>query len=522
VNSHEERLMDLALDEVVGGVTPPDLTERIVLAAATPDSVRPARRLAAVLLLAASLLVGAFVIWKIVTTPSPTTVAAVPPKVQERGAFERLAEELEKECGEGAADPRQRAEEFLKDTGRPETNQRNLFKAALCYRADAVGRQTRDPKDPEIPIAIALGEGALMRLLAQAADPGRDPLAGLAEYELGRFYLHEWSSQPDKALEYLERCEKRVAADDPWLARVLSAKIHAHLSLKRLDRAVEILDRLLEKFPDGIGVPRACKAVAMQLDDATAIRADLRRISKYYSNWVNWGPAHGLKITHADLVGAAETLDRAARIINDIGSNVISFVDLRGRKIDEPEFFANAAFVYDLLLTGPGRPAKDRVEFGTRRARNLAFAARDAKTWKAAVKGYSDLFDGIKFVAKTGLIDPALQQAHPQLIAVYLEFGLALRELGKVVPGDRAVIDQRTTVFSNVIRVVPGGTQPWWLGKYLILDALLERGTESDLRLAKAAFENLERTNPEFDRGEFGMKEKFLELRKRIDEAMKR
>ena len=532
MNSHDERRMDLALDEVVGGVKTPDLTERIVRAAAAPAPVRPARGVAAVLLLAASLLVGAVVNWKIVTTPSstaPKTVAAVPSQVQDRGVLERLAEELEKESGEGAADARQRAEGFLKDTGKAESNQRNLFKAALCYRTDAVERQTRDPKDPEIPISMALGEGALMGLLTQIADPGTDPLAGLAEYELGRFCLHESASQPARALEYLERCAKRVAADDPWLSRVLSAQIHAHLALKQLDRAAEILDRLLEKFPDGIGVPRASKSVALRLDDATGkliqangdpvvIRANLRRISKYYTNWMNWGPVHGLKITTADVLSVAETLDQAARGINGIGSNVISFVDLRGKKIEEPEFFANAAFVDDLLLAGPGRPEKDRLLFGMRRARNLAFAARDAKGWKAAVKGYSNLLDEFKFIAKTGLIDPAVHRAHPQLFPVYIEYGYALRESGN----DRFVFDGQATVWSNVLLVAPDNKQLWWTARYMILDSLLGRGTEADVRLAKVGLQNLEQAHPNFDAGEFGMKEKFLELRKKIDEATKR
>src|SRR6516162_8702293 len=72
-------MLDLALDEIVGGAAPPDLSDRIAGAARRTVWEHPPRRVprrAASLLLAASLLVGAFVIWKILSTPNRP---AIPP-----------------------------------------------------------------------------------------------------------------------------------------------------------------------------------------------------------------------------------------------------------------------------------------------------------------------------------------------------------------------------------------------------------------------------------------------------------
>jgi hypothetical protein len=49
---------------------------------------------------------------------------------------------------------------------------------------------------------------------------------------------------------------------------------------------------------------------------------------------------------------------------------------------------------------------------------------------------------------------------------------------------------------------------------------LFDRGAEADVKLAKVGLENLERGNPMFDDNKFGMKDKFLELKKQINQVM--
>ena len=64
------------------------------------------------------------------------------------------------------------------------------------------------------------------------------------------------------------------------------------------------------------------------------------------------------------------------------------------------------------------------------------------------------------------------------------------------------------------------GEKPWWQSKYMVLLVLFERGAEADLKLAKVGLDNLERSNPVFDNGKYGMKDKFLELKKQINQVL--
>ena len=54
----------------------------------------------------------------------------------------------------------------------------------------------------------------------------------------------------------------------------------------------------------------------------------------------------------------------------------------------------------------------------------------------------------------------------------------------------------------------------------MVLHVLFERGAESDLKLARVGLENLERVNPTFDDNKYGMRDKFLELKKQINRVM--
>ena len=75
-------------------------------------------------------------------------------------------------------------------------------------------------------------------------------------------------------------------------------------------------------------------------------------------------------------------------------------------------------------------------------------------------------------------------------------------------------------MFSNVLRVVQTDSEPWWQSKFMVLQVLFDRGAEADLKLAKVGLENLERSNPNFDNGKHGMKDRFFELKKQINQVM--
>jgi hypothetical protein len=538
VNKYEERMMDLGLDEIVGGATPPDLSEKIAVAARglaiAPPPRRPSR-LAASILIAASLLVGAFVLWKILSTPERPPLAPSPTPAQDKpreklastpepGALQRLAAEMESDSRLGDPDPRRRAEAWLTVTGSVDVAARARYKAGLCYRSDGIARWAKNSKDPGALEGLRLAEETF---LVVQKDPAGELLQPLAHFELASLYLHPGLSQPDRAQEFLDRCLKAVPEGDPWFAPVLGLQVRCHLESKKLGPAADVLDRLLERFPEAPESARMSKQVAIRLDEAVndmirtnaegaVIEKNLRRMARYYATWVNFGPMHGMRITPADVLHVADTLHLTARRINHLGDEALSAQDLGGKKVAEPGLFKDAAMLMSLALS-TSQVNWERITLGTRRARCLTFAAQDAAGWREARDAYQDVLKPLKLVQANGLLDPQVLEAHRELIAVYLELGSVQFELGK--SGLRPSFDEASTVFSNVSLVAQAGSEPWWTAKYMVLAVLYERGGDGDLKLAKVGLENLERQSPNFDGGRFGMNGRFAELKKKIDEA---
>jgi len=199
-----------------------------------------------------------------------------------------------------------------------------------------------------------------------------------------------------------------------------------------------------------------------------------------------------------------------------------SFLDLKGRTLTEKQYFMDAAFVHALLTEGKvGKlPDRDRITLMTRLARCYSFIAQDAEGWNKAKDQYENIAKVYKLIAPNGTLDSTVLQAHRELLGVYVEEGYVYAELGKKDPKLKFQFDNASTVFSNVLRVVQTDSEPWWQSKFMVLQVLFDRGAEADVKLAKVGIENLERSNPTFDNGKFGMKDKFLELKKQINSVM--
>jgi hypothetical protein len=273
--------------------------------------------------------------------------------------------------------------------------------------------------------------------------------------------------------------------------------------------------------------------VAIRIDTATGemikakapaakINEHLRKVSRYYAKWLNLAPALNMRITMADVLSVAETLYMIAKQINGLGENQISFLDLKGKAIPERQYFLDAAFVHALLTEGKvGKlPDRDRIVLMTRLARCYSFIAQDSDDWSKAKDHYENIIKTYGLISPNGILDAGVLQNRRELLGVYVEQGYVYAELGKSDPKLKFQFDNASTVFSNVLRVVQAGSEPWWQSKFMVLHVLFERGAESDLKLAKVGLENLERVNPAFDENKFGMKDKFLGLKTRIDRVM--
>src|SRR5579862_1544514 len=423
-----------------------------------------------------------------------------------------------------------------------------LVAQGYCYYADASKKHDKSPKDPavqkEVKDELHLAEEALTKFLARAADPSKAPsqpeqqkarvgLIQVANQQLAYIYMHEAVGKTKEALEFLNKTAKDIPPDDERIAKIWATQIQAYLGLKQLDEAIKVLDMMFDKFPDVAAIARACKSVAIKLDEQTIemtkakadqakINENLRRISRYYAKWLNLAPALNMRITMQDVLSVAETLYMIAKKINGLDENSISFLDLKGKAIAEPQYFRDAAFVHALLTEGKvGKlPDRDKIVLMTRLARCYSFIAQDAEGWNKAKDQYENIVKAYHLLTSQGTLDASVLQAHPELLGVYVEEGYVFHELGKKEARLRFELDNASTVFSNVLRVVQQFSEPWWQSKYMVLKVLFDRGAEADVKLAQVGLDNLERSDPKFDDNKYGMKEKFLELKKQISQVM--
>jgi len=455
---------------------------------------------------------------------------------------------VQAEKTEKTGDLKGAAELYRQVTEDAEAYESALVAQGYCYYADASKKYEKNPKDAgvqkDVKDELRLAEEALTKFLARAADASKTPtqpeqqkarvgLIQVANQQLAYIYMHEAVGKTKEALEFLNKTAKDIPADDERIAKIWATQIQAYLGLKQLDEAIKILDMMFDKFPDVPAIARACKSVAIKLDeqviemtkakaDQAKINENLRRISRYYAKWLNLAPALNMRITMADVLSVAETLYMIAKQINGLDENMTSFLDLKGRVLTEKQYFMDAAFVHALLTEGKvGKlPDRDRITLMTRLARCYSFIAQDAEGWNKAKDQYENITKVYKMIAPNGTLDSTSLQAHRELLGVYVEEGYVYAELGKKDAKLKFQFDNASTVFSNVLRVVQTDSEPWWQSKFMVLQVLFDRGAESDVKLAKVGIENLERSNPTFDNGKFGMKDKFLELKKQINSVM--
>jgi tetratricopeptide (TPR) repeat protein len=455
---------------------------------------------------------------------------------------------VQAEKTEKTGDLKGAAELYRQVTEDAEAYESSLVAQGYCYYADASKKYEKNPKDAavqkEVKDELKLAEEALTKFLTRAADASKAPalpeqqkarvgLIQVANQQLAYIYMHDAVGKTKEAVEMLAKVAKDIPPDDERIAKIWATQIQAYIALKQLDEAIKILDMMFDKFPDVPAIARACKSVAIKLDeqviemtkakaDQAKINEHLRRISRYYAKWLNLAPALNMRITMADVLSVAETLYMIAKQINGLDENMTSFLDLKGRVLAEKQYFTDAAFVHALLTEGKvGKlPDRDRIVLLTRLARCYSFIAQDADGWNKAKDQYENIGKAYKLLASNGTLDSTVLQAHRELLGVYVEEGYVYSELGKKDAKLKFQFDNASTVFSNVLRVVQTDSEPWWQSKFMVLQVLFDRGAEADVKLAKVGIENLERSNPNFDNGKFGMKDKFLELKKQINAVM--
>jgi hypothetical protein len=187
--------------------------------------------------------------------------------------------------------------------------------------------------------------------------------------------------------------------------------------------------------------------------------------------------------------------------------------DLNGKPVRDRAAWQDAMRAHELLIGMGGLEEKDAVVASTR----LVWCAGLAAEWAKSKTVGEKLIQDHRLLLKDGTIDREVLAGKTWLAGIAFEYGHSLYQLGKA--GQKFQFGNALTAFNNLVRVTQVGSETWWKEQYWVARTLFERGEGNDLRQAGALLSNIERNNPDFDGGKYGLKDRFGELRDQLRAA---
>ncbi len=403
-------------------------------------------------------------------------------------------------------------------------------------------RLASEKKTAEARIAFAAARSALEKAIAwaaggaAAAEPGglkpeREAtlrrVAFRARLRLAEVYLVPGMQEPARALEAAAAAEEGLGpSPDPEQvaeARLLVAQ--AHIAAGDLDRAEEAQSKLAAAAPDSPRRARGHRELAVAFDGAIEAARKARkpdaeiarlreRCADQYAAWAEVSRRAELPVPGSDYVRAGDRLYALALELNGLPETA-SFSD-----VDDPAAlpamarFGQAAAAYEAALDVGGVPEPWLVRVKLQQC--LGFGGN----WETSVAVFEPLVQSEKLLREEKdpqgkpvlLLDPrALEGKKGILLFAYADYANALLRLAN---RDRARLDAAADAIARVVTAAPPGTQIWWRGKYDYFVALFKKGAYEEGLVGLKA---IERLNPEFDGGKYGLKGKFFALKQEFE-----
>jgi tetratricopeptide (TPR) repeat protein len=353
-------------------------------------------------------------------------------------------------------------------------------------------------------------EGTLDAALQQRyngyALSSRRGLAGLY-LDLGR---------PKEVLPLLEGQETGQNLPPDVVANIWSLRIRALEADQQLDQATKLFESVLQENPNAPGLASAAGVLARALDRAAAEKhdgkvpteevADLwRKAAHFYWLSVKSSLEGGAPLDSGSVSEVARRLYVIGLFFNGVPEGQQTFVDWQGT-VAQPELWQDAARIYEALdAQAPS------YLISIERARTLALLGQVAE----AEQLYARLFDQNPIVAENDPkgFDLTAIETRPELVPAYLEWGVASHLVGGAEK-NATLLDRASQIYVRLLGNTKPSARSWWQAKFFQIKLLMERG---DYVEADTAIRNVKRTtDPDYDKGLFGFKDKFKQLEAEI------
>lgn len=316
--------------------------------------------------------------------------------------------------------------------------------------------------------------------------------------------------KPGQAQPVLIEAEKRTGNDPDRTAAVWSLRIQGLQAEGRVDEAVRLFEALLQSNPDAPAISRSAGVLARALDkdangqhekDPASKRAEdlWRKAAFYYSLSVERALAGATALQADDVGEVAQRLYVLGLFFNHVPEGQTTFVDWQG-ELQDSELWETTARIYERL-----EAQAPSYRLAIEHARTLAILGRMAE----AETIYARLFDQVRLIEPTGRFDMSVIEARPELISAYLEWGVATHAVGLETKDDGR-LDRALEIYKRIFMQTTDAQRLYWQAKYFQIKLLSDRG---DYDSADTAINSVKRTtDPQYDKGRFGFKDKFLSL----------
>ncbi|MCK6447966.1 MAG: hypothetical protein L6Q99_16355 [Planctomycetes bacterium] len=340
-----------------------------------------------------------------------------------------------------------------------------------------------------------------------------------ARVALANLYMLEGVGRAADALPLFADSETRFAKDASKLATARRVRMKALQLAGRIDDAVAILDQCKRTDPTLAGMGSAAASLAQAIDANAAklerddplsseVERQRRRAAEHYDlalQAASSGPDDPNALGVAEVALIADRLFALALQFNAVPNDAETFLDGSARR-PAPDAFEQALRAYEeLARLEPS--AKTEILIG----RTLGFLGR----FPDAAARYAALFAKEPFVdleKREISIDKA--RTRPELLSAALEWAAAERQTG-APKSDAERLGRASALLEAIVLVAKPASRTWWHAKQYQVRVLLDRG---EYEVAAIALRSIQRSYPEYDEAEFGVRDKFLAL----DEELKR
>ncbi len=361
-------------------------------------------------------------------------------------------------------------------------------------------------KELELRMGETLDKTARLRLSG---------LAFGARADIARLLLAGTPQDVAAVIPLLADVETVHAGEEDKLAETWRLRIKALELQGKLDEAVTMLDGLVQKSPDAAAIGPAAGSLARALDRAanelhektpgsTQAVSQWKQAARLYGLSVKPQLAGGARRDRAELEAVGTRLLALALTLEGAPEGSDSFLDWQPTALARPELWDQVRSILQAVLDSGGN-YRAEILLG----RVLAFQG----DWRDAAQTYSRMFDHEELMDISGKrMDVGRIREKPELVPAYVEWATAESMAGST-GDDRERLSRAADLLTKALPNLDRWSKLWWRAKTQQIQNLMWQGRYDE---ADIALRELERTTDDYDKGEFGAREKLLALKAEV------